>query len=253
LAPAITQLVSAASCRRRNSSGAKAGVRSLGQRNVEERRQQRSVLRRIELDLRERAFKVGKPLLRRHVGAAETLTAPFGDRMQRRVLQELRAAPLHPGVRRVGKPGVKFFNQARFAQARLADDHDQLAVALPRPFPAPQQHRHFVVAADQRREIALRRAAAAAAGADELEQHRRLRHALERVSAALLGDKQSGDLALHPRRDQHRARLGQRLHPRRDIGDVAVNLARRIHHRRPGFEPDAGGKHGVAGTLVFAA
>ena len=147
----------------------------LRQRNVEERREQGSVLRRVELDLRQRAFQLGKPPLRRHVGAAETLAAPFGDRMQRRVLQKLRAAPLDPGVRRVGEPGVKFLDQARFTEPRLADDHHQLAVALPRPLPAPQQHRHFIVAADQRREIALRRAPAAAARAHQPEQRRRLR------------------------------------------------------------------------------
>ena len=137
---------------------------------------------------------------------------------------------------------MKFLDQARFAQARLADDQHQLAVALPRPLPAPHQHRHFVVAADERREMALPGAAAAAARAHQPEQHRRLGHALERVRAALFGHKQAGDLALHPRRDQNRARLGQRLHPRRDVGDVAVNLARRIDHRRTGFEADAGGR-----------
>ena len=114
------------------------------------------------------------------------------------------------------------------------------------------QHRHFVVAADQRREIALPGAAAAAARAHEPEQRRRLGHALERMRAALFGDKQSGDLALHPRRDQNRAGFGQRLHPRRDVGDVAVNLARRIHHRRAGFEPDAGGERRLAGAGVLA-
>ena len=48
-APAITQFVSAANCRRRSSSGAKVGRAFLRQRNVEERRQQGDVLRRIEL------------------------------------------------------------------------------------------------------------------------------------------------------------------------------------------------------------
>ena len=135
---------------------------------------------------------------------------------------------------------MKFLDQARFTEPRLADDHHQLAVALPRPLPAPQQHRHFVVAADERREIALRRAAAAAARPHQPEQRRRLGHALERMRAALFRDEQPGDLALHPRRDQHRAGLGQRLDAGRDVGDVAVNLAGRIDHRRPGFEPDAG-------------
>ena len=87
--------------------------------------------------------------------------------------------------------------------------------------------------------------ASAAARPHQPEQSHRLRHALERMRAALFRDEQPGDLALHPRRDQNRARLGQRLHPRRDIGDVAVNLARRIHHRRTGFEPDAGGSSGL--------
>ena len=95
----------------------------LGQRNVEERRQQGSVLRRIELDLSERTFQLGEPPLGGHVGAAETQAAPFGDRMQRRVLQKLRAAPFDPGVRRFGEPGMKFLDQPRFAEPRLADDH----------------------------------------------------------------------------------------------------------------------------------
>ena len=72
------------------------------------------------------------------------------------------------------------------------------------------------------------------------------------MRAALFRDEQPGDLALHPRRDQDRARLGQRLHPRRDISDVAVNLACRIHHRRTGFEADAGGKLRLAGASILA-
>ena len=72
------------------------------------------------------------------------------------------------------------------------------------------------------------------------------------MRAALFGDKQSGDLALHPRRDQDRARFGQRLHPRRDVGDVAVNLAGGIDHRRAGFEPDAGGKFRLAAAGILA-
>ena len=46
------------------------------------------------------------------------------------------------------------------------------------------------------------------------------------MTAALLGDEQAGDLTLHPRRDHDRARLGQRLRPRRDVRHVAENLAR---------------------------
>ena len=210
------------------------------------------ILRRVELDLRQRAFQVRKPPLRRHVGAAEPLAAPFGDRVQRRVLQKLRAAPFDPGVRRVAQPGVKFLDQARLAEARLADDQHQLPVALPRPLPAPHQHGDFLVATDERREMALPRAASAAARPHEPEQRHRLGHAFECLAAALLGDEQAGDLALHPRRDHDRARLGQRLHPRRDVGRVAVNLARRIDHYRAGFDADAGGERRLARAGVLA-
>ena len=147
---------------------------------------------------------------------------------------------------------MKFLDQAGFAEPRLAHDHHQLAVALPRPFPAPHQHRRFVVAADQRREITRAGTPSAAACPNEPEQSHRLGHALERMRAALLGDEQSGALALHPRGDQNRARFGQRLHPRGDVGDIAVNLARRIHHRRAGFEADPSDKLRLGGDRVLA-
>lgn len=62
----------------------------------------------------------------------------------------------------------------------------------------------------------------------------------------------AGDLALHPRRDQNRAQLGQRLHAGGDVGDIAVNLACRIEHRRPRFQPGAGGEDRLAGAFILA-
>jgi hypothetical protein len=111
---------------------------------------------------------------------------------------------------------MKFLKQTRLTEPRLADDHHQLAVAPTRPLPAPHQHAHFVVAADQRRKLARAGAASAAARANEPEQSHRLGHALERVPAALLGDEQPSGLALHPRGDDNRTRLGQGLRSRRD-------------------------------------
>ena len=72
------------------------------------------------------------------------------------------------------------------------------------------------------------------------------------MTAALLGNKQPGDLALHPRGDQNRPRLSQRLHPRREVGRVAENFARRIHHNRSGVEADAGVERRLAGGSVPA-
>ena len=68
-------------------------------------------------------------------------------------------------MRGVGKPAMKFLDQARFSQPRLTNDHHQLAVALPRPLPAPHQHRYFVVTAYERGKIALPGAASATARA----------------------------------------------------------------------------------------
>src|SRR5262249_55289513 len=155
----------------------------LRQGNIEERCKQRGILRRIELDLRERAFQVGKPALRRNVGAAETLATPFGDRMQGGVLQKLRAAPFHPGMRRVGEPRMKFPDKARFSHARLADYQNQLPVALACSFPAPHQRGDFLVAADKRREMALARTATATARPYEPEQRYRFWHAFQVMGA----------------------------------------------------------------------
>ena len=58
---------------------------------------------------------------------------------------------------------MKFFDQARLTQARLAHDQYQVALALPRPLPAPHQHCDFLIAPDKRREMALARAASASA------------------------------------------------------------------------------------------
>src|SRR5271166_1878862 len=105
---------------------------------------------------------------------------------------------------------MKFLDQAGFTEPGLANDLHKLTVALPRPLPAAHQHGHLIVAADERRELACAGAASAAARANEPEQRDRLRHALERVAAAFLDDKQTRYLALDLRGDQDRSRLGQR-------------------------------------------
>jgi hypothetical protein len=89
--------------------------------------------------------------------------------MQRRVLQKLRAAPFDPAVRRLAQPRMEFLYEPRFADPRLADDEHQLAVALPRPLPAPHQYGDFLIATHQRREMALPCAPPAAARPNEPE------------------------------------------------------------------------------------
>jgi hypothetical protein len=72
-----------ANCRRRISSGAKDGARPGG-----------TVMSSSG-----------------DVCAAEALAAGFCDRMQRRVLQQLRGAPLDPGVWSSGQPRVELFDE----------------------------------------------------------------------------------------------------------------------------------------------
>ena len=147
---------------------------------------------------------------------------------------------------------MKFLDQARLAQARFADDQRQLALAPTRPLPAPHQHGDFLVPPDKRGEIALPGTAAATTGADEPEQRGWLGHPFERLRAALFCHKQPGDLTLHPRRDQDRAWLGQRLHPRGDIGDVTINLAAGVQYSGPGFKANTGDEFRLGRSGVLA-
>ena len=100
--------------------------------------------------------------------------------------------------------------------------------------------------------MALACAASATARPYKPEQRHRLWHAFQFMGAALLGDKQTGDLALHPRCHYDRAWLRQRLHPRRRVGRIAVNLARRIDHYRAGFDADACVERRLARTGILA-
>jgi hypothetical protein len=101
---------------------------------------------------------------------------------------------------------VKFLNQPRLAQSRLTHKQDQLPVALPRPLPASHQHGDFLVAPNQRCQMALPRSASAAAGADDPKQRHRLRQAFQLMGTTLLGEEQTRGLALHARRDHDRSR-----------------------------------------------
>ena len=128
---------------------------------------------------------------------------------------------------------MKLLDQARLTKARFADNRYQLPVALPRSLPAAHQHGDFLVATNERRQMALPRSASAATGPDYPVQWRRFGHAFEFMAAALLGDEKAGHLALHPRCHDDRTRFGQHLSPRRDVRHVAENLPRCVDHHRP--------------------
>src|SRR6516164_3959796 len=102
---------------------------------------------------------------------------------------------------------MKFLDQARFTQSRLADDQHQLTLALPSPLPAPHQRGDFFVAAHKRREMTLPGAASPAARSHEPEQRHWFSQAFEFMATALLGNKQANDLALQLRGHNDSARL----------------------------------------------
>ena len=105
-------------------------------------------------------------------------------------------------------------------------------------------------AADQRRRRARAAASPAAAGAHDAVELRLFGHAFQFMRALVLGDEQPGDLPVHAQRDPYFSGRGGALHPRGDVGRLAVDLADGIDHDPPAVEPDAGGELGRAGRGV---
>ena len=100
--------------------------------------------------------------------------------------------------------------------------------------------------------MALTNAAPATARPHEPKECHRLEHAFDFVAAALLGNKQANYLALDAGCHKNHAWFGQRLHPRRDVGRVAINLTGSINHYRAGFDADACGEWWLARTGILA-
>ena len=222
----------------------------LRQRDVEQRREQGRIFGRVETDQPQSVLEIGEFLPVGRVGAAVAQPSPFGERVQRRVLQELRGGPFDPGVRRLGEFCAKLLDQTRLADAGLADDLDELTLACQRARPAARQQRKLVLAADERRQGARAAAPAAAARPHDAIERDRRRHALELMRALVLGDEKPGCLPLHARGDEHRPRFGRRLHPRRDVRRLAEHFAGRVDHDRAALDADAGGKLGRARSRV---
>ena len=222
----------------------------LRQRDVEQRREQGRIFGRVETDQPQSVLEIGEFLPVGRVGAAVAQPSPFGERVQGRVLQELRGGPFDPGVRRLGKLCAELLDEARLADAGLADDLDELTLAFERARPAAREEREFVLAADERRQGARAAAPAAAARPHDAIERDRRRHALELMRALVFGDEKPGRLPLHARGDEHRPRFGRRLHPRRDVRRLAEHFAASRRPRRAPVEADAGGKLGRAGLRV---
>ena len=110
----------------------------LRQRDVDQRREQGRIFGEVEADEPKRVLEVGEASVGRLI-RAEALSAPFGDRVQRRILQELRRRQFDKGVGRLAKRRAKLLHETRLADAGFADNECELARAIARPLPAPAQ------------------------------------------------------------------------------------------------------------------
>jgi class 3 adenylate cyclase/predicted ATPase len=176
-----------------NARNADKGAPELAAR-IEKRR----IFGRVEADERERVLEVGEALVSGRVGAAEPQPAPLGERVQRRVLQELRRRPFDERVRRLAESCAELHDQPRLANARLADDEGQLAFALERPLPAPPEMIELLLAPDERGRRPRAAAPPAARAHDPIKRHGR-GYAPELVRALVLGDEQASDLTMDVR------------------------------------------------------
>ena len=109
------------------------------------------MLIRIEPDLREHKFELGKSAIGRNLGAAETSPPPFRYRIERCVLEELRGTPLDPGEGRLAEANAELLDQSGLADSGLAHNLHELPFAHAGALPAPFQDAEVLLAADERR------------------------------------------------------------------------------------------------------
>ena len=231
--------ISAANCRRRNSSGASFAARSSGSGMSTSGASRGAYSAGSRPISRKRVLEVGEALVGGLI-RAEALAAPFGDRVQRRILQQLRRRPFDPGVRRLAEPRAKLLDEARLADAGFADDR---ARAGPRLSRARSQRRR------KRSSSSSRPTSGVSARAPKRRPPlaRTMRKSVDRLGHALERRARPCSSATNSPAtwrctfdgDQHRARLGERLHARGDIGRVAEHFAGRVDHDRPRLEADA--------------
>src|SRR5271157_3429667 len=128
-------------------------IRSAGrrERNVHEWCEQRRMFGWVEADQTQSVFEVAEALFGRSI-KAKPLPAPFGDWVERRVLQKLRGAPFDPGVRRFREPRVELLDETRLAEAGLAYDQHELAFACPSALPPACEQAQFLLAANKWRQ-----------------------------------------------------------------------------------------------------
>ena len=159
-----------------------------------------------------------------------------------------RAEQAQAGVRLAAQPLEQGLREPRLADARLARNQDDRALAALGLLPAPLQQRQLLVAADERRggRAQCRKAAFDHALAHDPRGYDRRGKALDLDRPQILVVEQPGGQPPRARPDHHRPRLRQRLQPRREVRRLADHrlLLRRAladqvaDHDQTGGDPD---------------
>ena len=146
-------------------------------------------------------------------------------------------------MRGLAEPRAELRDEPRLADAGLADDQRELALAVARALPAPPEEIELLLPPHEPRRRSRASPPAAACAHDVVERDRG-RNAPERVRALVLGDEEARDLPLHGRSDENGSRFGEGLDARGDVRRLAEDLACRVDHDGTGVEADARGELG---------
>ena len=196
-APARIQAVIAASCRRRNSSGANFAARSSGS-GISTSGASRGAYSAGSRPIRPQTCSRGRRGAVRRAASAPKRCRPHSAIGCSGVFcRSCDDDPFDPGVRRLAEPGVKLLDQPRLAEAGLADDQRRTGPRLRGRAPSGGVSSSSSSSRPTKRRQSPRAAppAAAARANDAIERHRR-RHALELMRALVLDDEQPGGLPL---------------------------------------------------------
>ncbi len=167
--------------------------------------------------LAQQPFQLVQPELRRigRIEAGDPLQ-PLDDRVERIVGVEPGAVKAHAGMRLRAQPLADRLGEARLADAGLAADQDDLALALLGLLPQAEQQAKLVLASDQGGQAAAVQRLEAALGAADREHAPgldRLIEALEPVLAEIGVGEEAADQLVGGRGNHDLAGLGQGLEP----------------------------------------
>src|SRR5215831_2082124 len=142
---------------------------------------------------------------------------------------------------------MEALQQARFANARLADDQHYLPFTLPAALPARHQRAQLVLTSDEWGQSTDCgggfEPAAHSARSNYLVKLERPFDALQRRRSVILDHEQTRDQPMHSVSDEHSVRFCYRLHPCSNIGSFAEHIrfftGTRTHHYRTRIDADS--------------